>query len=82
MAPVGGEYFLGIGLIRRSAVNAIGYFTGDFAGFIADEFEQGDDGFDFVGSFGLVTAVYWQVTDFFWVWQVLVSCPTTLMMWT
>lgn len=31
-----------------------------------DGFKQGDDGFDFVGTFGLVTAVYRQVTDFFW----------------
>ncbi|MDY6823340.1 MAG: hypothetical protein SWH68_06005 [Thermodesulfobacteriota bacterium] len=33
MAPVGGEYFLRIGLIRCPTVDAIGDFTGDFAGF-------------------------------------------------
>lgn len=44
MAPVGGEYFGGIGLVRRSAVNAIGYFTGDFAGFVADGFSFDGEG--------------------------------------
>ena len=37
---------------------------------------------DFVGLFDLLcVAFYWQAADFFWVRQILVSCPTTLMMW-
>jgi len=44
MPYVCGEYFLGIGLIRCSAVNAIGDFTGDFAGFFVDGFPFDDEG--------------------------------------
>jgi len=36
MPPVCGEYFLGIRLIRRSAIDTIGDFTGDLAGFFVD----------------------------------------------
>ena len=54
MAPVGGEYFLGIGLIRRSAVNAIGYFTGDFAGFIADGFSFDGEGLADMGEVQII----------------------------
>jgi hypothetical protein len=28
-----------------------------------------------------IAALYGQGADFFWVWQVFESCPTTLMMW-
>lgn len=38
MAPVGGEYFFGISLIGRPAVDAIGDFTGYFSGFFVNRF--------------------------------------------
>ena len=44
MAPVGGEYFFGIGLIGCPAVDTIGDFKGDFAGFFLDRFPFDDKG--------------------------------------
>ena len=38
MASVGEEYLLGIYLIRRSAIDTIGDFAGDVAGFFVDGF--------------------------------------------
>jgi len=46
----------------------------------ADRLEQGNGHFDFVGLLDLIAAgAYRQGADFFWVWQVLLSWPITLM---
>ncbi len=42
--------------------------------------KRGDRHTDFVGTLLFIAALYGQCADFFWVWQVFDSCPTTLMM--
>lgn len=55
---------------------------GDSLVFQVDGVQKWNRHSDFVGLFDLLyVAFYWQETDFFWVRQILVSCPTTLMMW-
>ena len=55
---------------------------GDGLVFQVDGVQKRNRHSDFVGLFDLLcVAFYRQATDFFWVRQILVSCPTTLMMW-
>jgi len=43
-----------------------------------DPGEEGNEHPDLVGLFDLIGARYRQSGDFFWVWQILLACPTAL----
>ena len=68
-------------VVRQFALREQGVGTDDLA-FDVDGIEQGDGGLDLVGLLdGIGIAADRQCAYFFWVWQALVWCPATPMMW-
>ena len=81
----GGEVIMCFSLLNQIGgqlalrVHGVG---GDGLVFQVDGIQKRNRHSNFVGLFDLLcVAFYRQAADFFWVRQILVSCPTTLMMW-
>ena len=86
LVALGGEHEVGAAGVEEVGELALGEQGVGGEGAAAEVepqvLEQGDDGADFVGTFGLVVGADREAVDFFWVWVTPLRWPTAPRMWT